>query len=92
MSLGRVSRLAGSESPVCGARAGPLADEEGQLGSDLTVASEVVRGGWLGITWPREYGGRGGTFLQETICDQELERRGLACPSPGLVSGCLARP
>ena len=24
--------------------------------------------GWAGITWPKEYGGRGGTAIQSVIC------------------------
>ncbi len=27
--------------------------------------------GWAGITWPREYGGRGGTVLEQVIWNQE---------------------
>lgn len=27
--------------------------------------------GWAGITWPREYGGRGGTGVEQSIFDQE---------------------
>jgi len=28
-------------------------------------------GGWAGITWPKEHGGRGGTLTQERIFDEE---------------------
>ena len=31
-------------------------------------------GGWAGITWPVEYGGRGGTPVQQMIFDQEQAR------------------
>jgi alkylation response protein AidB-like acyl-CoA dehydrogenase len=31
-------------------------------------------GGWAGITWPREYGGRGGTAMQQIIFNQEQDR------------------
>ena len=30
--------------------------------------------GWAGITWPKEFGGRGGTTLQALIFSQELRR------------------
>ncbi|MGH8900072.1 MAG: acyl-CoA dehydrogenase family protein, partial [Egibacteraceae bacterium] len=30
--------------------------------------------GWLGFTWPREYGGRAGTPVQQAIFDQEAAR------------------
>jgi alkylation response protein AidB-like acyl-CoA dehydrogenase len=63
---------------------GPLADEE-EVSWEATLQwhRKLYEGGWLGITWPREYGGRGGTFLQETICDQELERAGTGVPFTG---------
>src|SRR5215469_8282200 len=31
----------------------------------------LAEGGWAGITWPREYGGRGGTSMQQVIFNQE---------------------
>ncbi len=31
-------------------------------------------GGWAGITWPRAYGGRGGTPIQQVIFNQEQSR------------------
>jgi alkylation response protein AidB-like acyl-CoA dehydrogenase len=63
---------------------GPLADEE-EVSWEATLGwhRKLYEGGWLGITWPREFGGRGGTFLQETICDQELERAGTGVPFTG---------
>jgi alkylation response protein AidB-like acyl-CoA dehydrogenase len=63
---------------------GPLADEE-EVSWEATLRwhRKLYEGGWLGITWPKEYGGRGGTFLQETICDQELERAGTGVPFTG---------
>ncbi|MCU1394996.1 MAG: acyl-CoA dehydrogenase [Ilumatobacteraceae bacterium] len=30
--------------------------------------------GWAGITWPKEYGGRGGTSVQQMIWNQELAK------------------
>src|SRR5262245_58148150 len=31
-------------------------------------------GGWAGISWPREYGGRGASLMQQVIFWQELAR------------------
>ncbi len=31
-------------------------------------------GGWAGITWPTEYGGRGGTAIEQAIFNQEMAR------------------
>jgi alkylation response protein AidB-like acyl-CoA dehydrogenase len=35
---------------------------------------ELAAGGWLGISWPAEYGGRGGTVRQEIIFALEAAR------------------
>ncbi len=34
--------------------------------------------GYVGITWPKEYGGQGGTPMQQVIVNQELSRAGSA--------------
>src|SRR5271155_1162867 len=33
--------------------------------------------GWVGLNWPKEYGGRGATFIEQVIFQQELGRLGL---------------
>jgi alkylation response protein AidB-like acyl-CoA dehydrogenase len=35
---------------------------------------KLYDGGWMCIHWPREYGGRGATLLQQLIYSQEIER------------------
>lgn len=35
-------------------------------------------GGWAGITWPRSYGGRGGTAIQSVIFNQEQNQFGVS--------------
>jgi alkylation response protein AidB-like acyl-CoA dehydrogenase len=30
--------------------------------------------GWVGISWPQEYGGRGASFMQQVIFDEEYVR------------------
>jgi alkylation response protein AidB-like acyl-CoA dehydrogenase len=63
---------------------GPLADED-EVSWEATLRwhAKLYEGGWLGITWPRPYGGRGGTALQEIICEHELERIGSGVPFTG---------
>jgi alkylation response protein AidB-like acyl-CoA dehydrogenase len=39
-------------------------------------------GGWVGISWPKEYGGRAATLLQQVIYEQELQRAN----APALIS------
>ena len=34
----------------------------------------LADGGWAGITWPKEYGGRGGTPMQQLVFNQEQAR------------------
>ncbi|GAA3805069.1 acyl-CoA dehydrogenase family protein [Nocardioides panacisoli] len=38
--------------------------------------------GYVGVTWPVEAGGRGGTPMQQAIVDQEMDRAGV----PGLIN------
>src|SRR5262249_25035447 len=48
---------------------GPADDSHWEL--RLAWERELVAGGWLGITWPREYGGRGGTLDEELVFLEE---------------------
>jgi alkylation response protein AidB-like acyl-CoA dehydrogenase len=38
---------------------------------------KLYHAGWAGLTWPKEYGGRGATFIEQVIFQQELGRLGL---------------
>ncbi len=38
---------------------------------------KLYEAGWMGITWPKEYGGRAATFVEQVIFQQELGRLGL---------------
>ncbi len=40
-------------------------------------------GGWVGISWPKEFGGRGATLTQQIIYNEELSK----VDSPMLVNG-----
>ena len=33
---------------------------------------KLFDGGWAGVTWPTEYGGRGGTAIEQAIVNQEM--------------------
>ncbi|HUY26685.1 MAG TPA: acyl-CoA dehydrogenase family protein [Candidatus Binataceae bacterium] len=39
--------------------------------------TKLYEAGWAGLTWPKEYGGRGATFTEQVIFQQELGRLGL---------------
>src|SRR5271163_1457434 len=38
---------------------------------------KLYHAGWAGLTWPKEYGGRGATFIEQVIYQQELGRLNL---------------
>ncbi|HZO80935.1 MAG TPA: acyl-CoA dehydrogenase family protein [Candidatus Binataceae bacterium] len=38
---------------------------------------KLYDGGWAGLTWPKEYGGRAATFVEQVIFQQELARLNL---------------
>jgi alkylation response protein AidB-like acyl-CoA dehydrogenase len=58
------------------------AGEGGRRAIDLDAAkrhqSVMYDGGLVGVTWPKEFGGFGGTPIQQAIVDQEIQRAGLA--------------
>src|ERR1700736_3757592 len=63
----------------------PLADElDGDWEGRVRWHRRLYQGGWMGIHWPREYGGRGATILQNLIYQDELERVGAALPFTGV--------
>lgn len=49
----------------------------------LTWHRKMHAGGWVGITWPKEYGGRGATLEQSIVFGEELAR----VKAPTLVNG-----
>jgi alkylation response protein AidB-like acyl-CoA dehydrogenase len=40
--------------------------------------AQLYRGGWAGITWPKAFGGRSGTALEEAIFQEEQSRFGVS--------------
>jgi alkylation response protein AidB-like acyl-CoA dehydrogenase len=38
---------------------------------------KLYHAGWAGLTWPKEYGGRSATFIEQVIFQQELGRLNL---------------
>jgi alkylation response protein AidB-like acyl-CoA dehydrogenase len=43
--------------------------------------------GWAGISWPKEYGGRGATLIEQAIFSEEMARA--TAPSPANVLGLV---
>lgn len=46
------------------------------MGHDPDFSRRVARKGWIGLTWPKEYGGQGRSFLDRLILTEELLRYG----------------
>jgi alkylation response protein AidB-like acyl-CoA dehydrogenase len=48
---------------------------------------KLYEAGWIGLTWPKEYGGRGATFVEQVIFQQEMGRLNLmlGCNILGII-------
>ena len=62
---------------------GMVREEGGEWPRRLAWHKKMHAGGWVGISWPKEYGGRGANLIQQIIYNEELGR---ANP-PELVNG-----
>ena len=65
--------LAEAESSLEGGR-GPHFD---------ALLKKVADQGWVGISWPKEYGGQGGSRLDQYIVEEEFARAGIAVGGAG---------
>jgi alkylation response protein AidB-like acyl-CoA dehydrogenase len=62
----------------------PLTEQEKERADDDSLwqrlkawHKKLYDAGWAGLTWPKEYGGRGATFIEQVIFQQELGRLNL---------------
>jgi len=48
---------------------------------NLEFTKKVAQKGWIGLTWPKEYGGRGRSYMDRLILAEEMLRYGapVAC-------------
>lgn len=51
-------------------------DGEAMRDFDLAWQNKQYRGGWAGVSWPEEYGGRGLSVLEQLIWHEEYARAG----------------
>lgn len=49
-------------------------DQDARFAIQLTWQKQLHRAGWVGLQWPRAYGGRGATVMEQTIYRQEMVR------------------
>jgi alkylation response protein AidB-like acyl-CoA dehydrogenase len=75
----------------------PASDDEFTLHPDrsfdacLAWHKRLHGGGWVGIAWPREYGGRGASLVEQMIFQEEMVRAG-APPGVNTIGLMLAGP
>ncbi|MGD9799351.1 MAG: acyl-CoA dehydrogenase family protein [Parvularculaceae bacterium] len=50
------------------------ADEDERARFRLDWEKKLYQGGWSGLNWPKEYGGRGATLIEQAIFAEELAR------------------
>ena len=65
----------------------PDGDEDAHYAYRRDWQRRLADGGWAGVHWPREYGGRGATMTESAIFFEELGRSG--APLPANVLGLL---
>ena len=63
------------------------ADEHAQFNWRLRFQRQLHDGGWVGVDWPVEFGGRGGTVTESAILFEELALA--SAPLPVNVLGLL---
>jgi len=68
------------EAPVLRGE-GAIEDEDEAITAHRAWQRQLAEAGFVGITWPREYGGQGLGPLEQVISNQEINRAGL----PGII-------
>jgi alkylation response protein AidB-like acyl-CoA dehydrogenase len=53
------------------------------------VHKKIAEKGWIGISWPKEYGGQGGSRLDQYIVEEELARVGIRAGGAGGVGSAI---
>ena len=61
----------------------PSRDADPEIG-DPTFEKRLAEQGWLTAAWPKEFGGRGATQIQQLIMKEELVRIGASLPGQGI--------
>src|ERR687891_701508 len=63
----------------------PKGDEEEAFAFRREWQTKLHEGGWAGVSWPKEYGGRGASLIEQAIYSAEMVRS--RAPSPANVLG-----
>lgn len=51
-------------------------DEESWARRQLEWDRRLYAGGWMGLAWPREYGGGGASLIEQVVFEEEIARAG----------------
>jgi alkylation response protein AidB-like acyl-CoA dehydrogenase len=62
-----------------------IADLHGRRAYDMTWQRTMFDAGWAGINWPKEYGGRGASLMEQVIWYEEYARVGAPDVNTGFV-------
>jgi alkylation response protein AidB-like acyl-CoA dehydrogenase len=62
----------------------PPAEQDAEFMYRRAWQRQLYAGGWVGINWPKEYGGQGATLIQQAIYAQEMTRAKAPQPANGL--------
>jgi len=65
----------------------PEGDDTAKFVFQREWQGKLHEGGWAGISWPKEYGGRGAGLVEQTIFSEEMAR--LEAPRPANVLGLI---
>src|SRR5262245_53038578 len=63
---------------------GPQGDEAAEFEFRRQWQRKLHEGGWAGLSWPEEYGGRGATLIEQSIFNQEMASKRVPPPANGL--------
>ena len=67
----------------------PPADQDADFAFRRAWQRKLYDGGWVGINWPKEYGGQGATLIRQAIYGQEMTRARAPQPANGLGIGIV---
>ena len=64
-----------------------VSGDQAQFEFEREWQRRLHEGGWAGVSWPKEYGGRGATLIEQAIFGEELARA--RAPRPANVLGLV---
>jgi alkylation response protein AidB-like acyl-CoA dehydrogenase len=73
------------EQNVPGEKRPEIADLRGRRDYDMAWQRRMFDAGWAGINWPREFGGRGATLMEQLVWYEEYARVGAPDITTGFV-------